>query len=458
MAEQLDEIPEWKVSEQFLEEKLRGGVSAQNIRQNGEDLSGGLLSEDMEIEEEVPGTYLPGEMRTSDNGEEPASNTLDIPEEMDIEDLVDEVHSDSKVSSSLAMPDVPEKTDWNTLSNFSDGSFGPVGSEDDEYELSSLLERLDLTENIRRMNESAQEDIADVIERESEPVELSAAVPAIIEDAIDMETDSSGIEILQPVEENSRQTVLDFETAGEPESDLDGSETNPKEELKFESVTEPEAAPVIDLKTEPVKKQEEDLEFDIDTSNESIREPETELATERTDIVEFSEEENSQETMLEFETADEPAKLPKYKKPELSLNLVEPAHEAEDEEGVEISEYDMVPTIDGLEKKWKKDGLDLRMQEQVPSEPVYVAEEAVQPAAKENDDEHSNGFAYSLADIMPASTSSAPEIPDVKTEPVPPIPKKNVSFDIQPERYAVHTEEIIKKSGGARRAYHRILL
>lgn len=368
MAEQLDEIPEWKVSEQFVEEKLRGGVSAQDIRQNGEDLSGGLLSEDMEIEEEVPGTYLPGEMRTSDIGEEPASNTLDIPEEMDIEDLVDEVHSDSKVSSSLAMPDVPEETDWNTLSNFPDGSFGPVGSEDDEYELSSLLERLDLTENIRRMNESAQEDIADVIERESEPVELSAAVPAIIEDAIDMETDSSGIEILQPVEENS------------------------------------------------------------------------------------------QETMLEFETADEPAKLPKYKKPELSLNLVEPAHEAEEEEGVEISEYDMVPTIDGLEKKWKKDGSDLRMQEQVPLEPVYVAEEAVQPAAKENDDEHSNGFAYSLADIMPASTSSAPEIPDVKAEPVPPIPKKNVSFDVQPERHAVHTEEIIKKSGGARRAYHRILL
>lgn len=497
MAEQLDEIPEWKVSEQFLEEKLRKKNSAQDIGQNGEDLSDGLLSEDVETEEEVPGNYLPGEMRTPDNGEEPVSNTLGIPEEMDIEDLMEEVHSDSKVSTSLAMPDVPERTDWNTLSIFPDGSPGSVDGTDDEYELSSLLERLDLTENIRRMNESAQEDIADVIECESEPVELSAAVPAIVEDAIDMETDSSGGEILQPVEENSRQTVPEFETAEEPESGLDDPEADRAEELETEEL---EFDTELESVTEPVNRQEEELEFDIDDIDtgdesigiESIREPETEPMTEQTDttgVPEASEKENSQETMPEFETADEPElvanertdepvsepeeelksddeiepvtepeKLPKYKKPEFSLELAGPDHKAE-EERVEISEYDMVPTIDGLEKKWKKDGSDLRMQGHVPSEPVYVAEDAVQPAAKENEDEHSNGFAYSLADIMPASTATAPEISDAEAEPeVPPAPKKTVSFDVQPERHAVHTEEIIKKSGGARRAYHRIIL
>lgn len=442
MAEQLDEIPEWTVSEQFLEEKLQKKECLQENGQSGEDLSENFLSNDTEKVEEDPGNYLPGEMRTPDNGEETASNTLDIPEEMDIEDLMDEVHSDSKVSSSLAQPDVPEKTDWNTLSSFPDGSPVPVECADDEYELSSLLERLDLTENIRRMNESAQEDIADVIERESEPVELSAAVPAVLEDAGDIEDAGSvEIEFLQPqdyaeepVDEQVDDLEFDMEAdfAEEPENDpaidqtdISVTESEEKDEEETVQEIEPAVSPDPDPTEEPVNEPEETLEFDMET---------------------------------EIESKGEPIKLPKYKKPEFSLELVGPGHESEEEERVEISEYDMVPTIDGLEKKWKGDGSDPRMQEHISAEPVYVAEETVQPAAKENEAEHSNGFAYSLADIMPASTSTAPEIHDEETEPVPLAPKKTVSFDVQPERHSVHTEEIIKKSGGARRAYHRIIL
>lgn len=47
----------------------------------------------------------------------------------------------------------------------------------EEAQLNDLLERLDMSEPIKRMNESAQEDIADVIEREEEQVELSEALP-----------------------------------------------------------------------------------------------------------------------------------------------------------------------------------------------------------------------------------------------------------------------------------------
>lgn len=50
-------------------------------------------------------------------------------------------------------------------------------SEKEETQLNNLLERLDMSEPIKRMNESAQEDIADVIEREEEQVELSEALP-----------------------------------------------------------------------------------------------------------------------------------------------------------------------------------------------------------------------------------------------------------------------------------------
>lgn len=53
----------------------------------------------------------------------------------------------------------------------------PDTEEEEETQLHDLLDRLSMSESIQRMNESAQEDIADVIEREEEQVELSEALP-----------------------------------------------------------------------------------------------------------------------------------------------------------------------------------------------------------------------------------------------------------------------------------------
>ena len=43
--------------------------------------------------------------------------------------------------------------------------------------MDELLDRLDISDHIKRMNESAQEDMADVIEREEEQMELDEALP-----------------------------------------------------------------------------------------------------------------------------------------------------------------------------------------------------------------------------------------------------------------------------------------
>ncbi len=48
---------------------------------------------------------------------------------------------------------------------------------EEEQQLDELLERLEISDNIKRMNESAQEDMADVIEREEEQTELDEALP-----------------------------------------------------------------------------------------------------------------------------------------------------------------------------------------------------------------------------------------------------------------------------------------
>ena len=52
-----------------------------------------------------------------------------------------------------------------------------LSAQTEEEQLSKLLNRLDMAEPIKRMNESAQEDMADVIERDEEKVELSEALP-----------------------------------------------------------------------------------------------------------------------------------------------------------------------------------------------------------------------------------------------------------------------------------------
>ena len=48
----------------------------------------------------------------------------------------------------------------------------------EDEQLGSFLDRLDISENIRRMNESAREDMADVIERDDMTNDLSEAIPA----------------------------------------------------------------------------------------------------------------------------------------------------------------------------------------------------------------------------------------------------------------------------------------
>ena len=52
-----------------------------------------------------------------------------------------------------------------------------LSAQTEEEQLSNLLNRLDMAEPIKRMNESAQEDMADVIERDEEKGELSEALP-----------------------------------------------------------------------------------------------------------------------------------------------------------------------------------------------------------------------------------------------------------------------------------------
>lgn len=115
LAKMKDEIPEWTMPEEFIEKQ-------------------------MEIEEEP-------EPEKTEQLQEPEQTLDSILEEEP------ETPSDALVENTY------------------------LSAQTEEEQLSNLLNRLDMAEPIKRMNESAQEDMADVIERDEEKVELSEALP-----------------------------------------------------------------------------------------------------------------------------------------------------------------------------------------------------------------------------------------------------------------------------------------
>ena len=186
--------------------------------------------------------------------------------------------------------------------------------EDEDKRLNNFLDRLDISENIRRMNESAQEDMADIIEREDAQEELLSAIP---------------MEDLEVIEGADGKLYADSSPS----------------ELQPERISD---------------------------------------------------------------TQEETSTLPKYEKPDFDYKI-EPVTESLQETYTNISEYDEVPTIQGLEREWKN------------------TEKA----------EKGSGFAYSLDDVKETEEAVA---------------------ETSRENYNIHSEEVIRKSGIGKRSYHKITI
>lgn len=143
-----DEIPEWTMPEEFIEKQI-------------------------EIEKEPEVNFEP-EPEKPEQPQEP-----ELPQDSILEK---ETVPESEMESVLELDSEPEDmgnleiVEKETPSDvLVDNSYLPAQTE--EEQLNHLLDRLDMAEPIKRMNESAQEDMADVIERDEEKVELSEALP-----------------------------------------------------------------------------------------------------------------------------------------------------------------------------------------------------------------------------------------------------------------------------------------
>lgn len=326
-----NEIPEWHAPEEFSAgyrktEEPGPAVKAESETVVGEDTlneevtDGALETDDLKTDDlkadDIQTEYV--QDSTADSiadeeliGKEIANESL-IDEGIVSKGLSDEEVEDAGVleNSNLETNDLEVDNLETDIAPEEDSD--SLRFEDEETKLNSFLDRLDISENIRRMNESAQEDMADIIEREDSQEELLSAIP---------------MEDLDVIEGSDGKLYADT----------------------LDSAIEPE---------------------EVSESQSSV--------------------------------------LPKYEKPDFDYNI-EPATQSLQETYTNISEYDDVPTIHGLEKEWKNT-------EQT---------------------EKSSGFAYSLDDVKDTEEAAT---------------------ETSTEGYSIHSEEIIRKSGIGKRSYHKITI
>ncbi len=297
----VSDIPEWTASEKYIKE----AAEPPEIQTYTEPQQYAEPEESSEPETET------GQDMETDQIPEPETQTLDalIPELTNADETEDTLQlvseepelspeeepaflSEDHLSSDLNMADASH-----TLEGFSDID------NDADAQLNTFLNRLDISDNIRRMNESAREDIADIIERDDSENELHEAKPAV---------------------------ELDFEP----------------------------------------------------------HQP-----------------------------------LPKYVKPEFDFEIEPISQPLQDVEG-SISEYDKVPTINDLEKKWRdvNEGPAPRL-------------ETTTDMPEDETSATQYSFAYSLEDIQEAVAEPDP--------------------DVAPQ---IHSEEIVKKNGMNQRSYHKLTI
>lgn len=356
-----DEVPEWTISPDYFSGQSE---KKEEIVQEEETAVDTVLEQKADeerlqtiIEKPVEDSENPNMIHIEELGSESLSTdknyVIDSPEILETEQVEDQ-KDNAYMSDTNGLLDedsiLPEQADLDIS----------IQTEDEDAKLDNLLERLDISDNIRRMKESATEDMADVIEREEEQDELLTAIPT---EEIDFEPENL---VYTP------ESYMDEEQVEEPKKD------------GFHS-------------------------------------------------------------------------LPKYVKPDFDFSIEPDSQILSNNTEPAISEYDRVPTINDLERKWRElNGTNLAMEESVeqadmmpepepdvelipdvpePEPDVELSTDIPEEEPAVTVEPEESGFAYSLDDV-----SKTLEEVSTRKEPV------------------IHSEEVVKRTATGKRSYHRITL
>ncbi len=269
----------------------------------------------------------------------------------------------------------------------------------EDEQLGSFLDRLDISENIRRMNESAREDMADVIERDDMTNDLSEAIPAeefhfetvepeepedlvLEEEPEEMETpaledmpEEMETPVLEDMPEEMETPVLEDEDDNDSllsESLFSHSFEDSTAESLFDEA--PEDSSIQGELPDSVKDAEDYLDG-IEADNETdlgeeatLEEPEEKIqlepVTEKLILDSVMDDSiivgNSdfEDVIQDVEDVDPKSKRrksakkksAKYEKPSFKMDPVTKPLTGSDK----VREYEKVPTISELEKKWRE--------------------------------------------------------------------------------------------------------
>lgn len=176
-----DEIPEWTISEDYVAPSIDNPVVEEEpMEQPKPDFSSVESEEETEVTSEEE---LESELALEEESESELGEQLSQQDDMENEDnmlLMNSISRDMEDEPSLVesfAEHTENTTDVTSISNDGSNDMEQFIAQDNVLELDELLERLDISDNIKRMNEKAQEDMADVIERDEEKVELDDALP-----------------------------------------------------------------------------------------------------------------------------------------------------------------------------------------------------------------------------------------------------------------------------------------
>ena len=257
----------------------------------------------------------------------------------------------------------------------------------EDEQLGSFLDRLDISENIRRMNESAREDMADVIERDDMTNDLSEAIPAEEfhfetvepEEPEDLVLEEFPEEMETPALEDMPEEVETPVLEDEDDNDSllsDSLFSHSFEDSTAESLFDeaPEDSSIQGELPDSVKDAEDYLDG-IEADNETdlgeeatLEEPEEKIqlepVTEKLILDSVMDDSiivgNSdfEDVIQDVEDVDPKSKRrksakkksAKYEKPSFKMDPVTKPLTGSDK----VREYEKVPTISELEKKWRE--------------------------------------------------------------------------------------------------------
>lgn len=414
----IEDIPEWKVSEVFLQsnqpEKMENSEPEEISKEEVEPVR---IPETEPVQAEEAQELL----RPVEQPEPQQEVMLEagVLSEQETENLTVPNYAEED-SGSIDENVISDNKDDLLSSYTEDDNMIPVSlpveeeqdAEEDESKLNDLLNRLDISDNIRRMNESAQEDRADVIERDDEKIELASAIP----------TDDFGG--LTNVAEDNNLTDI----SGLPGNI--GQELSPETEFELEPELLSESG--VEIKNEETDSEEDLNMLDLDS---------------------FTPSENISDSIFE-------EKIPEPQ------NIMPP----ETNEPV-ISEYGKVPTINDLERKWRSlSGQDSSHEmengfayslEDIPGAKVlsdFVRLEENRPS--EVEEYTAVGELPEIEKQLELEEMPEPEDLPTKVETDAEALVSSVSLVVEekpvPSMREIHSEQIVKKSGKGKRSYHKI--